>query len=597
LKSDQGLTIERLAPMTETGRPQPDAGRPGRLAWRLIAIVLVLASAGAVRVGRAAQGAPANLKLMSEASGYSLASNYDDVMKFVKAAAAAAPQLVHVTTMGTTVEGRSMPLIVVGEKLADGSAASVRAPNKVRVWIQANMHGNDADGKEAALMLIRDLANGKHWVWLPSVILLINPIFNADGSERLVPENKLNQNGPVNGHGRRTNAKDQDLALDHVMLSAPETNALVKLLGEYDPHVSIDLHTSEGVCFGYGMTYSPSLNPNVSGALMGLMKDDWLPLVTRNLETRHGIKSFYYGSVEGGDNGCSPRPPDKPALATVTAGRRGAGAPPAAGRGRAGGRGAVEPVVAPVLPAWTSFEHVPSFGPNYIGLRNRFAVVGVSPAFAPFEERVRATAAFLEENLTFVYGAATRLKKTTQDADALNMVGRRLFPSARRAIGPKIEVLMSEMEVMQNPDTGSTVRRRKAVPATVEMSDRLWYEPTSDELAAPEYFLPAEMTAAVDLLKKHGIQVRELTQPTRGVEVFTIETNEPGKNPRLSGTWSQSGSTVVPSGSWVVRMNQPLARLAFYLIEPASDDGLVKWNLLGDSLDGIKTYPITRRSK
>jgi hypothetical protein len=51
----------------------------------------------------------------------------------------------------------------------------------------------------------------------------------------------------------------------------------------------------------------------------------------------------------------------------------------------------------------------------------------------------------------------------------------------------------------------------------------------------------------------------------------------------------------VPKGALEVSMTQPLARLAFYLIEPASDDGLVTWNVLDDQLKDAKTYPILRK--
>ena len=51
---------------------------------------------------------------------------------------------------------------------------------------------------------------------------------------------------------------------------------------------------------------------------------------------------------------------------------------------------------------------------------------------------------------------------------------------------------------------------------------------------------------------------------------------------------------MVPVGSFAVPMNQPLARLAFYLIEPRSDDGLVDWNLLDEALKDAKVYPILR---
>jgi hypothetical protein len=41
-------------------------------------------------------------------------------------------------------------------------------------------------------------------------------------------------------------------------------------------------------------------------------------------------------------------------------------------------------------------------------------------------------------------------------------------------------------------------------------------------------------------------------------------------------------------------MTQPLARLAFYLLEPRSDDGLANWNFLDDALESIDLYPVVR---
>ena len=47
-------------------------------------------------------------------------------------------------------------------------------------------------------------------------------------------------------------------------------------------------------------------------------------------------------------------------------------------------------------------------------------------------------------------------------------------------------------------------------------------------------------------------------------------------------------------GSLFIPANQPLARLAFYLIEPESDDGLVTWNVIEEGLAVGQTYPIYR---
>jgi hypothetical protein len=51
----------------------------------------------------------------------------------------------------------------------------------------------------------------------------------------------------------------------------------------------------------------------------------------------------------------------------------------------------------------------------------------------------------------------------------------------------------------------------------------------------------------------------------------------------------------VPAGSLRVPMGQPLARLAFHLLEPSSDDGVVTWNLADEWLapgEPVPIYPV-----
>ena len=49
----------------------------------------------------------------------------------------------------------------------------------------------------------------------------------------------------------------------------------------------------------------------------------------------------------------------------------------------------------------------------------------------------------------------------------------------------------------------------------------------------------------------------------------------------LSGKWKDRDTTL-DEGTYIVRMDQPLARLAFYLLDPRSDDGLVEWNFFDE---------------
>ena len=152
------------------------------------------------------------------------------------------------------------------------------------------------------------------------------------------------------------------------------------------------------------------------------------------------------------------------------------------------------------------------------------------------------------------------------------------------------------------------MNRRKDVVKPEQMVDRLWFEGTKFEDVPAEYYVPAGATAALELLRSHGVQLRQLTAPVTGVESFAIATNtqRPAGNSidlgthgirTLDGTWQAAAGVTVPAGSWAVPMNQPLARLAFYLLAPTSDDGLVTWNYLDDVLGdaGVKTYPILRK--
>src|SRR6185436_9992299 len=169
--------------------------------------------------------AAAPLRTRPERTGYRETSSYADVMEFVRRVSATAPRLLHPSTFGYTMEGRALPLVVVG-RVRDASPAAVRASGKVRVFIQANIHAGEVEGKEATQMLLRALARGDHAAWFDSLVLLIAPIYNADGNERVKLTNRGPQNGPVGGTGQRANAQGLDLNRDHMKLESPEARSL-----------------------------------------------------------------------------------------------------------------------------------------------------------------------------------------------------------------------------------------------------------------------------------------------------------------------------------------------------------------------------------
>src|SRR5262245_47699147 len=278
-------------------KPDTIPGRGAGMFRRSSLTLLAAIFAGLSASGQAQQPSSiANLKTTAEASDFKSTSTYDDVVRFMKAVDAASPNVFY-ASYGKTYEGREMPLAIVGTGLKDASAPSVRATNRLRVHIQGNIHAGEVEGKESAQILLREFALGQHADWLKTIVFLVTPIYNADGNEKF-GQNRGRQNGPVNGMGTRAQAQNINLNRDYMKLDAPEAQASAKLWVDYDPHVGFDLHTSDGSCHAYYLTYSPPLNPDTSDLIMNVMKNEWFPFVTKNINAKHGWNTFYYGNTD-----------------------------------------------------------------------------------------------------------------------------------------------------------------------------------------------------------------------------------------------------------------------------------------------------------
>jgi hypothetical protein len=250
---------------------------------------------------------------------------------------------------------------------------------------------------------------------------------------------------------------------------------------------------------------------------------------------------------------------------------------------------------------------VPRFHNSYVGLRNRVALLSEAYSYLTFGDRIKATTYFVEEALNFASQNIDRIKKACATADREVTVGRSLATRGQLRRGGTIEILMGEVEEQKNPISGTPMYRRKDVSKPEQMIDMLWFEPSASEVAASEYYIPAEANDVIELLRTHGVRMRKLTSPVRGVEQFVITNNttrpvRPGSIDygdhalrTLEGSWQAAPDVTVPAGALAVSLQQPLGRLGFYLLEPTSDDGVTTWNLLDGWLAAGKTYPILRK--
>ena len=493
----------------------------------------------------------------AEATDFAETSRYADVVAFLEAVTAAAPAL-HLSTFGETNEGRALPLVVWG---ADGSSAeAVRAMDKTRVLVFANIHAGEVCGKEALQLLIRDLAHGQHAAWADSLVLLLAPIYNADGNERIALENRRGQLGPTGGMGQRPNAQGLDLNRDFMKLAAPESRALVGLMDAYDPHVVVDLHTTNGTIHAYHLTYAPPLNPNTPKTIDEELRDRWLPAVTEQIAREDGWAIYHYGNVPGAFG---------------------------------------EPATAPR--AWYTFDARPRFGTNYAGLRNRFGILSEAYSYATFQERIRATKRFVEEVVDYAHAHASRIRMLTGEADATSIVGDSLSLRATwDALPEPVEILLGEADTVYHPVTNAPMLQRRDTRIPETMPALIRFTPVERERVPVAYLVPPSLTEVVELLDGHGIHYTRGTQPTP-VQIFEIDsvTVTPrefqGRQARTVHGYYGTLDDASPAEMLVVPLDQPLGRLAFMLLEPRSDDGIVAWAALPEEhLQAGRTYPIRR---
>jgi hypothetical protein len=474
-------------------------------------------------------------------------STFEDVLTFLdRLKTLPHADKLHATTFGQTQEGRSMPLVIVADPPLTTNA-EVLASGKLRILINANIHAGEVEGKEAVLMILREIALGEHAELLEHAVLLFTPIYNADGNERFDLRNRATQNGPDGGVGIRPNAQGLDLNRDFIKVEAPETKALLGLMRNFDPHLFMDLHTTNGSYHGYHLTYSPSLSTNVDPDLDAFNRGTLLPEVRRRMLARHELRVFDYGNFTDG-----------------------------------------------AAREWVTYDHRPRFGTNYVGLRNRLSVLSEAYSNLDFPTRIHVTHAFVLEVLQSAVEHRREILAVTEEADARAMSGG-LSHGFDSSLGEAIveQVLVGAVEEVVLPDDLGI--RHVALPDAqpTPMPVRRGFVSRSHQPYPDTWILPDPTKEMHALLLAHGIlfQVTEQEQHMQ-VQVFATtsalreEAEFQGHHElALTGSWA-TGTRLVPSGSIVIPARQPLARVAAQLLEPQSEDSASTWDRLEGWLDG-----------
>jgi hypothetical protein len=506
-------------------------------------------------------------KSRAELTNYEETTRYEEVLGFISELQKRSP-LLRLESFGKSEEGRMLPLMILSDSPIS-NPRDARATGRPVVFIMANIHAGEVEGKEAMLHLSRRILFGDLRPLLSKLIILIAPIYNADGNEKINLNNRTAQNGPIAGVGVRENSKGYDLNRDYMKLDSLEAQSLVNLCNRWDPHLTVDLHTTNGSYHGYHLTYSQPLNPNTNPAILSYHRDKMLPAITKSMLKNHKLRSYYYGNF--------PRFTSLPTPGEKT--------------------------------RWEAFTHQPRIGQNYHGLRNRLTILSEAYSYLTFKRRVEVTERFVEEIFKYAAANAAEIQQLTKRADEETV---HMFLSndpieqgvsfEMRPLPKPVDILIGEVVKVKNPRNG------KDMTAMVEdrfkpmrMDDYGIFAATKSVTAPRAYIFKPEKDSQVviEKLLQHGIAVEELTATlSADVDVFKVGAVTRAQRPfqkhnemKITGEYKKEKMTF-PAGTIIVRTAQPLGMLACYLLEAESDDGLVDWNFFDADLEAGKTFPV-----
>jgi murein tripeptide amidase MpaA len=517
----------------------------------VLPILLLATSLVAVAAARSDWNTPA------ETSDYRTTPSYDETMAYLGRIAAAVPRTIRIETFGTTGEGRDLVAVIASR---DGvfDPQALRRANRPVVLIQNGIHAGEIDGKDACLALLRDMAvTGEKAGLLERAVVVVIPIYNADGHERSGPHNRINQNGPQET-GWRTQAGNLNLNRDYMKADAPETRAFLRLFNRWLPDVFVDTHVTDGADYEYDTTYGVDAGPDIAPAQAEWRRKVLVPYLDESVaKSGHAVGPLIFLKDDND---------------------------PAKG-----------------LALWGT---LPRFSTAYMVLQNRAGILVETHMLKDCRTRVRGTYEVLKALLEVVNRDAEALVAMNREADAAVVAaGKRYDPAARFP-------LRVEPDGGTNPFPYRSREFRRA-PSDISGGERIEYLPGTREMTVPRetslrvsravapplaYIVPAPWRAVIETLEAHGLALRRTTAAWTG-EVETYRCGAPrfssrpfeGRqvlfSPGEGGASDASLGRCDPvrerltfaAGSAVVPLDQRAAKVAIHFLEPEAPDSAVAW--------------------
>ena len=413
---------------------------------------------------------------------------------------------------------------------------------------QAGIHSGEIDGKDAGLMLLRDIAFGGKAHLLDKANFIFVPVFNADGHERRSEWNRPNQRGPVR-QGWRTTAQNLNLNRDYMKVDALEMEAMLRLIKDARPAFYLDLHVTDGVDYQYDITYgfhgwdgTPAWSPQGAAWLDKV----WRPAVDAALTAAGHIPGPLVFAQNNRD---------------LTQGI---------------GLGLADP----------------RFSNAYGDLRGIPSVLVENHSLKPYKQRVLGTYVLLEASLKALGDHAAAV----QQAIAADSAARPATLPVNWTTNPEATTKMDfkgiAYEEYTSPASGAKEVRWLGIPQLYQDLPIHWTTKPGAVLQRPKaYWISTTHLSIFQKLTSHGISFSQVFEPTtREFEFYRLVDPKPAAQPfegrHLVSTKirRETRTETFPAGSVRVPTDQPLGNLAMALLEPECNDSLFAWGFFPEIL-------------
>jgi len=524
------------------------------------------AAQAAESLAASSRNSPRNLLTTGEKSNWNDTGPYSEAVELARRLERAS-RFVKTLEIGTTPEGRAIVALVVSRDRAFTPQAAART-GKAIIMIQSGIHSGEIEGKDTALMLVRDMAAGRPFAaWLDQAIFIVIPVFNVDGHEYVSPYHRPSQNGP-RSTGLRATAQRLNLNRDYIKADTPEMRAWLRLFNSWMPDFLIDNHVTDGADFQYDVTWDMARNQDLAEPAAAWVRERFVPELDRRMAAGGHVVAPYGALANAG-------------------GRR------------------------------EFFMEVfsPRYSHLYAAVQNRPALLVESHSLKTARTRAWAHYDIMRHAIETILLDPEALRHAVRAADR-QMAARAGDRSAApvyldgRVSAKSRPLVYHALKTGTFPSevTGAAVTRYTSEPddLTTVIHDQI--ETTAEAQMPLGYLIPAAWSETAGLLVLHGVEMERTPKAIEGeFETYRFSGVKFAERPFEGHVMVNLEARLVkerislPAGSYWVPMQQRRARLILAMLEPQAPDSLIRWGLMNavfGAPEGVGEYlsePIARR--